>query len=129
MTMARARIVPLAALAMLALAGPASAGGAAFGPAQALDLRVSGPPAAAGGPRGEAVVAGVNAAAPVGQRVEVATRAGSGAPWTVASLGPSAAQARDVQVVIARGGRSSRGVRLAATDRRSSSRRAAPAVR
>jgi hypothetical protein len=90
-------------LAMLVLAGPASADGAAFGPTQALDLRVSGPLAAAVGPRGEAVVAGVNAAAPVGQRVEVATRAGSRAPWKVASLGRSAARARDVQVVAARG--------------------------
>jgi hypothetical protein len=90
-------------LAMLVLAGPASADGAAFGPTQALDLRAPGPLAAAVGPRGEAVVAGVNAAAPVGQRVEVATRAGARAPWKVASLGRSAAQARDVQVVVARG--------------------------
>jgi hypothetical protein len=101
--MTAAPIVRIAALALLALAWPASARGAAFEPAQALDLRVSGPVAAAVGPRGEAVVAGVGPAAPAGRQVEVAMRAGPGAPWKVMALGPIVSVARDVQAVVARG--------------------------
>jgi hypothetical protein len=101
--MTRSRTILIAALVPLTLAAPVSARGAAFGPAQALDLPVAGPLAAAVGPGGEAVVAGVSSAAAVEQQVEVATRAGSGAPWKVAALGPAVSRARDVQVVIARG--------------------------
>lgn len=100
MPMNTSRLVVLAALVPFTFVLPVSAYGAAFGAAQVLDLPVTGSLAAAVGPGGEGVVAGVRAGAPAKEQVEVATRAGAGAAWKVAALGPGAGEARDVQVAI-----------------------------
>jgi hypothetical protein len=100
--MTHTRIALPAALVLLALAAPVGAHGATFGPAQALNLPVSGPLAATVGPGGEAVVAGVRGA-PGNSHVEVAMRTGRGAPWVVHAVGPVAPEIRDVQTVIGHG--------------------------
>jgi len=95
------RILLLATVAVLCVGGQGQAYGASFGAAQALDLRVTGPLAAAVGSGGEAVVAGVRRG-PGKDQVAVATRARPGGPWNNRVLGPVVTQARDVQALITR---------------------------
>ncbi len=98
----RSALVLLTALP-LALTVPVGGAGAAFAPAQALDLPVSGQLAAALGADGEAIVAGASGD-PTDGRFAVATRAGSGAPWKITTLGAEGAIVRDPQAVIGRRG-------------------------
>jgi hypothetical protein len=97
------RTTILGGCAALALAVPAAASGASFGPSEPIGLTITGPIATSLGAGGEAAVGGLDGSRPDGTFIALATRTGAGAPWQVGSLGPVSPQARDVQVVVTRG--------------------------
>ena len=125
MTLLRTTI--LGGCAALALAAPAAASGASFGPSGPIGLTVTGPIATSLGAGGEAAVGGLDGSRPDGTFIALATRTGAGAPWKVASLGPVCPRRRATCRSSSRAvARSSRGRRRATATITASSWRPTP---